>query len=54
MAEYYFANSWSLFGRIKYFKTGLSFSSSSSFGQFNGAVISIPLNVKNIITLIRD
>lgn len=46
MAEYFFANKWSLSGRIKYFKTGLSYSSSSSFGQFDGAVISIPLNIK--------
>jgi len=54
MVEYYFANSWSLFGRIKYFETGLSFSSSSSFGQFNGAVISIPLDVKKYYNITQS
>ncbi len=56
LAEFYTGRHWSLTTRIKYFKTGLSYfnqgsgsgflSSSSSFGQFEGAVFTIPLNVK--------
>lgn len=59
LSEYYFARYWSLSGRIKYFETGVSFykpnthsgswfdlGSDEYFGSFNGAVISIPLDVK--------
>lgn len=59
LAEYYFARHWSLSGKIKYFKTGVSFykpnthsggffdlGSDESFGNFKGEVISIPLNLK--------
>ncbi len=60
VAEYYTGESWSLIGRIKYFKTGVSFYSQSThsgswfdlgsdgyFGVFNGSVISIPVDIKN-------
>ena len=59
LSEYYFSRHWSLSGRIKYFKTGVSFykpntysggwinlGSEESFGNFDGAVISIPLDIK--------
>lgn len=62
LAEYYFARHWSLSGRIKYFETGVSFydagtngisgyifsySGSPSYnGNFKGAEIAIPLNIK--------
>ena len=55
LAEYYFAKQWSLSGRIKYFKTGVSFhksgsggwfGSSGGYGVFNGAVIAAPINIK--------
>jgi Outer membrane protein beta-barrel domain len=60
LAEYYTGRHWSLSGRIKYFETGVSFyeaerrSSSVIFnldfkgfsGQFKGAVISIPIDLK--------
>ncbi len=59
LAEYYFARHWSLIGRIKYFETGVSFykpnthsgswfdlGTDGSYGSFNGAVITIPVNVK--------
>ncbi len=59
LAEYYFARHWSLSGRIKYFETGVSFykpnthsgswfdlGSDASFGVFNGAVVTTPLNIK--------
>jgi hypothetical protein len=59
LSEYYFARHWSLSGRIKYYKTGVSFykpdthtgswfdlGTDERFGNFNGAVISIPLNIK--------
>ena len=46
LAEYYFAKQWSVLGRIKYFKTGVSFINNNNYGEFDGAIISIPLNVK--------
>jgi predicted porin len=46
LAEYYFAKHWSATARVKYFKTGLSFIKSASYGTFKGAVISVPLNIK--------
>lgn len=46
LAEYYFAKQWSLSGRVKYFKTGVSFDESGGYGVFNGTVIAIPINVK--------
>jgi len=56
LVEYYFAKHWSLYGRLKYFKTGLSFdegpsgggffSSPRYSGIFNGMVLTIPVNVK--------
>ena len=60
LAEYYTGRHWSLTGRIKYFITGLSFyregysggstifnlDSPMSYGQFKGAVITLPLNIK--------
>jgi hypothetical protein len=57
--EYYFNKNWSLSSGIKYFETGVSFFKSSLgsgsglfsfnsgyYGQFNGAVICIPINIK--------
>jgi hypothetical protein len=59
LTEFYFARHWSLSGRIKYFQTGVSFykpnthsgswldlGTNESFGNFKGAVISMPLNLK--------
>lgn len=43
-AEYYFAQHWSLSGRIKYFKTGVSYKNDPAY-RFYGSVISIPVNV---------
>lgn len=64
LLEYYFAKQLSLSGRIKYFKTGVSFhkdgissgfasffSSPSYSGKFNGETFTIPLDVKwNFVT----
>lgn len=44
--EYYTGRHWSLSARIKYFKTGVVNKVNSSIGIFNGAVISMPLNIK--------
>ncbi|WP_233901255.1 outer membrane beta-barrel protein [Tenacibaculum piscium] len=44
LTEYYFSNQWSIRGRIKYFKTGLSFSDNKY--NFEGKVISIPINLQ--------
>jgi len=62
LAEYYFARHWSLSARIKYFETGVSFYDAgtngssgyifsysgreSYYGNFKGAEIAIPLNIK--------
>lgn len=59
LAEYYFATHWSISGKIKYFKTGVSFynpdthsggwfdlGSDESYGTFKGQVISIPIYLK--------
>jgi hypothetical protein len=59
LTEFYFAKHWSLTGRIKYYNTGVSFykpnthtgswldlGTDESFGNFKGAVISIPLDIK--------
>ena len=59
LAEYYIAKQWSLQGRIKYYKTGLSFyrpdthsgswfdlGHDESFGTFSGSVIAILVNIK--------
>lgn len=55
LAEYYFARHWSLSGKIKYYEIGVSFyqqgtsgwfGSPSTFVNFSGAVISVPLNIK--------
>ncbi|WP_309607596.1 outer membrane beta-barrel protein [Flavobacterium sp.] len=68
LAEYYTGRHWSLTGRIKYFRTGLSyflpsyksnttshgmepdftglFDYNEDFGKFDGAVITLPLNIK--------
>ena len=68
LAEYYTGRHWSLSGRIKYFKTGLSyyipsyksnttsqgmgpdftglFDYDEDFGKFDGAVMTLPLNIK--------
>lgn len=72
LAEYYTGRHWSLTGRIKYFKTGLSFyypenkspknfgsigqsyfgysngsfDTEASLGKFEGAVVTIPINIK--------
>jgi hypothetical protein len=59
LAEYYTGRHWSVTGRIKYFETGVSFyqpnthsgswfdlGQDESFGSFDGAVISIPIDVK--------
>jgi predicted porin len=45
LAEYYFAKNWSVNGRIKYFETGVINKNNSANGFFEGAVISIPLNI---------
>jgi hypothetical protein len=59
LTEFYFTKHWSLTGRIKYYNTGVSFykpnthtgswldlGTDESFGNFKGAVISIPLDIK--------
>lgn len=56
IAEYHFAKHWNIIGRLKYFKTGASFFKNGTNGTylssdtkaliFNGAVLSIPLNIK--------
>lgn len=46
LTEYYFAKNWSASGRLKYFKTGVSYKYDEAKGFFDGAVISIPLNIK--------
>lgn len=59
LAEYYFARHWSVSGRIKYFETGVSFYSPNThsgswldlghdayYGQFQGATITLPINIK--------
>lgn len=46
LAEYYFAKHWSASARIKYFETGVSNKYDSSKVYFEGAVISVPLNIK--------
>jgi hypothetical protein len=46
VAEYYFAKHWIASARIKYFETGVSNKYDSSKGYFEGAVISVPLNIK--------
>ena len=45
LAEYYFAKNWSVNGRIKYFETGVINKNNLANGFFEGAVISVPLNV---------
>jgi hypothetical protein len=76
LAEYYFAKHWSIMGRIKYFRTGVSysnfdnnsntssngngspffslFSSSYRYAYYEGAVISIPINVKWEYNIIKN
>lgn len=44
VAEYYFAKHWIATARLKYFETGVT--TKSETGYFEGAVISIPLNLK--------
>lgn len=57
LTEYYFTKQWSLVGRIKYYKTGVSFinepfniispnRTTYTRGQFYGEAITIPLNLK--------
>jgi hypothetical protein len=45
LTEYYFAKHWAVNGRIKYFETGLNNKNDSAYGFFEGAVISVPLNI---------
>ena len=45
LTEYYFAENWSVNGRIKYFETGVINKNNSAKGFFEGAVISVPLNI---------
>ena len=45
LVEYYFSKYFSLSGRVKYFKTGVSNYYNSDKGFFSGEVISIPLNI---------
>jgi hypothetical protein len=45
LAEYYFAKHWTFSGRLKYFETGVSYKYNSTNAIFEGAVISIPLNI---------
>lgn len=44
--EYFFDDKFSLSGRIKYFKTGVSFTNgyNPKYGHFDGSVICIPIN----------
>ena len=44
LTEYYLSNQWIITGRVKYFKTGLSFKNNKN--RFEGKVISIPINFK--------
>lgn len=59
MAEYYFARHWSVYAKLKYFETGVSFyspnthtgswldmGSPESSGTFKGAVIALPVDIK--------
>lgn len=46
LAEYYFAKQWAVSARIKYLKTGVTHDGIFSKGTFEGAIISIPLNIK--------
>lgn len=46
LAEYYLARHWTLSGRIKYFKTGLSQNHNPPKRLFKGAVISVPIDFK--------
>lgn len=45
LAEYYFAKHWAVNGRIKYFDTGVINKNDSEKGVFEGAVVSVPLNI---------
>lgn len=45
LSEYYFAKHWAVSGRIKYFETGVIYKNDAAKGIFEGAVISIPLNI---------
>lgn len=44
MVEYYFAKQWSVFGRLKYYKTGTMNNAETAY--FKGAVLSLPLDFK--------
>lgn len=44
LSEYYFSDKWSLLGRLKYFKTGVSNLNNSAV--FKGTVLSVPINLK--------
>lgn len=46
LAEYYFAKHWSATGRMKYFSTGVTNKNDPAKGLFDGAVISVPVNIK--------
>ncbi len=58
LVEYYTGKHWSLTGRVKYFKTGVSFytpnTEDESFEIFNGEVISIPINIKWEFSIIKN
>lgn len=45
LAEYYFAKHWAVMGRIKYLETGVSNRNDAAKGVFEGAIISVPLNI---------
>lgn len=55
VAEYYFGNHWSLLGKLKYFKTGVSFFKNGTNGTFlgsetralifKGSVLSLPITL---------
>lgn len=53
-AEYYFAKQWSAIGRIKYFKTGVSFVEDEANGIFDGAVVSVPVDLKWEFTIHKN
>ena len=53
-AEYYFANQWSLTGRVKYFKTGVSFYQDSYTNRFEGNVIAVPVTVKWEFRIVKN
>ncbi len=46
LLEYYFIKEFSISGRIKYYKTGLSFVEQGDYGKFDGEILSMPIDLK--------